>query len=50
MAGTLGVAANVASMMPRTVHRHLPQSPPAPHIAATSFDVDAPAATASLTI
>jgi len=36
-------------MIARTVRRQRPQSEPAPHAAATSFDVKAPAATASPT-
>ena len=37
-------------MMDRTVRRQRPQSAPAPHAWATSFVVDAPAATASPTM
>jgi hypothetical protein len=36
-------------MIERTVRLHRPQSEPAPHAAATSFDVEAPLETASLT-
>jgi hypothetical protein len=38
------------AIIARTVRRHRPQSAPAPQACATSFVVDAPAATASLTI
>ena len=41
--------ADWAAMMARTVRRHRPHSEPAPHAAATSFEVRAPAATASAT-
>ncbi|OOK73684.1 hypothetical protein BZL30_4900 [Mycobacterium kansasii] len=37
-------------MIARKVRRQRPQSLPAPHAAATSFDVDAPRATASQTV
>ena len=37
------------SMIARTVRLHRPQSEPAPQAAATSFDVEAPLATHSLT-
>lgn len=37
-------------MIARTVRRQRPQSRPAPHLAATSLDVDAPSATASETV
>jgi len=37
-------------MIARTVRRQRPQSKPAPHLAATSLDVDAPLATASETV
>jgi len=37
-------------MIARTVRRQRPQSNPAPHLAATSLDVDAPLATASETV
>ena len=36
-------------MIDRTVRLHRPHSDPAPHAAATSFDVDAPLATQSCT-
>jgi hypothetical protein len=39
-----------AAMIARSVRRQRPQSAPAPHAAATSFDVDAPCATASDTV
>jgi len=42
-----GSLASAASMIDRTVRRHRPQSEPAPHAAATCFDVQAPLATAS---
>ena len=48
--GSPAVAAKCCSMMARTVRRHRPQSPPAPQAAATCLDVDAPRATASLTV
>jgi len=41
--------AKCASMIARTVRLHRPQSEPAPHAAATSFDVEAPFATHSFT-
>jgi hypothetical protein len=37
-------------MIARSVRRQRPQSPPAPHAAATSLEVDAPLATASDTV
>src|SRR5690349_15406016 len=37
---------SVASMIARTVRRHLPHSDPAPHASATCLEVVAPAATA----
>jgi hypothetical protein len=37
-------------MIARTVRLHRPHSEPAPHAAATAFDVDAPLATQSLTV
>jgi len=37
-------------MIARSVRLQRPQSPPAPHASATSFDVDAPRATASDTV
>lgn len=43
-------ASEAEAIMERTVHRHRPQSDPAPHIAATSLEFDAPAATASVTV
>lgn len=39
-----------AAMIARSVRRQRPQSPPAPHTAATSLEVDAPRATASHTV
>src|SRR3954447_12114483 len=41
--------AKCASIIARSVRRHRPQSPPAPHASAICFDVQAPLATASLT-
>ncbi len=37
-------------MIARNVRLQRPQSPPAPHAAATSLDVEAPRATASHTV
>ncbi|AKK28052.1 hypothetical protein AB431_16720 [Mycobacterium sp. EPa45] len=44
------MAAKYCSMMARTERRHRPQSPPAPQAAATCLDVNAPPATASVTV
>jgi hypothetical protein len=41
--------AKCASMIARTVRLHRPHSDPAPHAAATAFDVEAPLATHSFT-
>src|SRR4051794_30567447 len=41
--------AKCASIIARSVRRHRPQSPPAPHASAICFDVQTPLATASLT-
>ena len=46
----VGCNCAAASMIALTVRRHRPQSRPAPHLAATSLDVDAPSATASETV
>src|SRR5262245_56448182 len=49
---SVGAASSLAdaAMIARRVRRHRPQSPPAPHAAATSLDVAAPCATASDTV
>src|ERR1700734_1788870 len=46
----VGCNCAAASMMARTVRRQRPQSRPAPHLAATSLEVEAPQATASDTV
>src|ERR1700751_495314 len=43
------LTAKCASIIARSVRRHRPHSPPAPHASAICFDVQAPFSTASLT-